>query len=160
MEKSTKKKWLWGIGIIVVLAAIGSMQEKKESSDSATPQQTERIAEQPQETEAERQAREQKAEAERQAQEQKAEAERQAREQKEKESQIENKKKEVAEYGYKRGYERGFEGRSDVIGNPITIQYTTKYGAPASSEEKELFNLFRENWKRGYEEGKKMRYSN
>ena len=149
MEKSTKKKWLWGIGIIVVLAAIGSMQEKKESSDSATPQQTERIAEQPQETEAERQAREQK-----------AEAERQAREQKEKESQIENKKKEVAEYGYKRGYERGFEGRSDVIGNPITIQYTTKYGAPASSEEKELFNLFRENWKRGYEEGKKMRYSN
>jgi flagellar biosynthesis GTPase FlhF len=171
MEKSTKKKWLWGIGIILVLAAIGSMQEKKDGSESKTPQQTERLAEQPQETEAERQEREQKAEAERQEREQKAEAERQereqkaeaerqAREQKEKESQIDNKKKEVAEYGYKRGYERGFEGRSDVIGNPITIQYTTKYGAPASSEEKELFNLFRENWKRGYEEGKKMRYSN
>lgn len=60
MEKSTKKKWLWGIGIIVVLAAIGSMQEKKGSSESATPQQTERIAEQPQETKADRQQREKK----------------------------------------------------------------------------------------------------
>jgi hypothetical protein len=60
MEKSTKKKWLWGIGIFLVLAAIGSMQEKKESSESTIPQQKERVAEQPQETKADRQQREKK----------------------------------------------------------------------------------------------------
>lgn len=64
MEKSTKIKWLWGIGIFIILAAIGAMQENKKSGDSKKSQRTERIAEQKQETKAERQAREQEAEEE------------------------------------------------------------------------------------------------
>lgn len=52
-----------------VLAAIGSMQENKDTSESATPQQTERVAEQPPKAEAGSQASEKKEEAERQARE-------------------------------------------------------------------------------------------
>lgn len=133
--------------VTIALFAVGfaASDEEESSRNEGSATQTE----QKQETEAERQAREQK-----------EEAEREAREQKEKEEQQENKKKEVAEYGYKRGYEYGFEGQSDVIGSPKTIIFTNKYGAPTNSEEKELFIIFRENFDKGYTEGNKMRYGN
>ena len=89
-------------------------------------------------------------------QKQETEAERNAREKKEKE----NRKNEVAKKAYDKGYEKGFNGESDIIGDPKTISYTVKYGAPKTNEEKELFNIWEENWQKGYEEGNRARYSN
>lgn len=140
------KKYFFTMATIALFAVgfAASDEEESSSSESSTPQ-----TEQKQETEAERQAREQKEEAERKAREQKEEAERK-----------EAKKKEVAEAGYNRGYEHGFNGGSDVIGNPKTIHYTARYGAPKSNEEKELFNIWKENWQKGFDEGNRARYSN
>lgn len=49
---------------------------------------------------------------------------------------LKNKQNEIAEAAYNNGYQHGFEGRSDIIGDPKTISYTTRYGAPKSDEEK------------------------
>lgn len=89
-------------------------------------------------------------------QKQETEAERQAREQREKESQKEKKKKEIAEAGYKKGYEDGFAYRSK---NPddAKIVYKVRYGAPTNSEEMELFRIFEENYNKGFDEGNKVR---
>ncbi len=96
-----------------------------------------------------------------QKQEQEAE-ERQAREQKQEQ---EKKKKEVAEKGYKDGYDYGFttvdeffnlskgQGFSDVVPG----MYTTYYDAPSSPEGKEQFNIYLENFKRGATEGHNAR---
>lgn len=89
-------------------------------------------------------------------QKQETEAERQAREQREKESQKEKKKKEIAEAGYKKGYEDGFAYPSR---NPYDakIVYKVRYGAPTNSEEMELFRIFEENYNKGRDEAHKAR---
>ena len=120
----------------VALFAIGfaaSDEEESSSSESSTPQ-----TEQKQETEAERKAREQKEEAERK----------------------EAKKKEIAERGYKDGYELGFgldyhQYETFDFSKMARRNYTAWYGAPSSSEEKELYDIFEQNYKRGIEEGYK-----
>lgn len=163
MEKSTKKKWLWGIGVVVVLAAIGSMQEKKEGSESKTPQQIERIVEQPQETEAERQEREKKEEAERQAQEQKAEAERLAREQKEEANRQEREQKEKQEKKnniLKEGYDRGYKDAIQFTyysESNYRIAFTNLYGVPQNDEEIALFKQYKEQYDKGWNEGRKIK---
>lgn len=168
---TTKKKWAIGIGVFLAFGLLGAILDDDKNGTSsekkAEPQQIEQTEQNEEaerqareQKEAERQARKQKEEAERQAREQKEEAERQAREQKEEAERKEAKKKEIAEAGYNSGYERGFNGSSDIIGNPKTISYTVKYGAPKSNEEKELFNIWKENWQKGYDEGNRARYSN
>lgn len=120
----------------VALFAIGfaaSDEEESSSSESSTPQ-----TEQKQETEAERKAREQKEKAERK----------------------EAKKKEIAERGYKDGYEAGFgldyrQYETFNFSRMARRNYTAWYGAPSSSEEKELYDIFEQNYKRGIEEGYK-----
>lgn len=120
----------------VALFAVGfaaSDEEESSSSESSTPQ-----TEQKQETEAERKAREQKEEAERK----------------------EAKKKEIAERGYKDGYELGFgldyhQYETFDFSKMARRNYTAWYGAPSSSEEKELYDIFEQNYKRGIEEGYK-----
>lgn len=92
-------------------------------------------------------------------QKQETEAERQAREQREKESQQEKKKKEVAEAGYKIGYEYGFTRYSKPTGG-ANISYKNRFGAPTNSEETELFKIFKENYDKGFEDGQKAQYSN
>lgn len=89
-------------------------------------------------------------------QKQETEAERQAREQREKESQKEKKKKEIAEAGYKKGYE---DGASSTLKLPddAKIVYKVRYGAPTNSEEMELFRIFEENYDKGFDEGHKAR---
>lgn len=89
-------------------------------------------------------------------QKQETEAERQAREQREKESQKEKKKKEIAEAGYKKGYEDGFAYSFKNPGD-AKIVYKVRYGAPTNSEEMELFRIFEENYIKGLDEGHKAR---
>lgn len=89
-------------------------------------------------------------------QKQETEAERQAREQREKESQKEKKKKEIAEAGYKKGYEDGFAFTSKDP-DDARIVYKVRYGAPTNSEEMELFRIFEENYNKGRDEAHKAR---
>ena len=91
-----------------------------------------------------------------QKQETETEAERQAREQREKESQKEKKKKEIAEAGYKKGYEDGF-AETLKLPDAAKIVYRVRYGAPTNSEEMELFRIFEENYNKGFDEGHKAR---
>lgn len=88
------------------------------------------------------------------------EAERKAREQKEMAERKEAKKKEIAERGYKDGYELGFgldyhQYDTFDFSKMARRNYTAWYGAPSSSEEKELYDIFEQNYKRGIEEGYK-----
>ena len=119
--------------LTIALFAVGFAASDEDESSSSGSQM-----EQKQETEAE------------------AEAERQAREQREKESQKEKKKKEIAEAGYKKGYEDGF---SSTYKDPdyARIVYNVRYGAPTNSEEMELFRIFEENYNKGFDEGHKAR---
>ena len=152
MENSTKKKWLWGIGIFLVLAAIGSMQEnKEENSESATPQQTERVAEQPQEI-AWAPEQPQETEAERLAREKQEEAEQQAREQKEKQA----KKDKILKEGYDRGYNDAIQYTYYQEMN-YRIPYTNLYGAPKSDEEIALYKQYKEQYDKGWSEGRKIK---
>lgn len=126
------KKYILSI-LTLALFAVGFAASDGDESSSSGSQM-----EQKQETEAE------------------TEAERQAREQREKESQKEKKKKEIAEAGYKKGYEDGFAYPSR---NPYDakIVYKVRYGAPTNSEEMELFRIFEENYNKGFDEGHKAR---
>lgn len=93
-------------------------------------------------------------------QKQESEADRKAREQKEKEKQQEKKKKQIAEEGYKHGYEAGFscnyhEYERFHWDRMARQDYTAWHDAPTSSEEKELYQIFEKNYLRGVEEGYK-----
>lgn len=136
-----KKYFLTMATIALFAVGFAASDEEESSSNESSATQTE----QKQETEAERQAREQK-----------EEAERQAREQDEKE----NKKKEMLEQARKAGYEAGFTigPKSYIIDDPkhkARLYYTNRYGAPTSSEEKELYETFVSIFVEAYEEGHK-----
>lgn len=133
----------FGIAICAFLAffvVVAIFDDNDSSSENKTePQQSEQT-EQKQETEAERQAREQKEEAERQ------------REQKEAADKMEKLRKEVADAGYKKGYEQGWQGRMYLEGEE-EMYYKHKFGVPTSNEEKELFQLYKQKFREGYKEG-------
>ena len=137
------KKYFWTLSVMALFAIGFAASDDDDSSNSSSSSSSQ--TEQKQETEAERQERERQ-----------EEAERQAREQKEKESQQEKKKKEVAEVGYKKGYEDGFSYTSKHL-NAEKIIYNVRYGAPTNSEEMELFRIFKENYDKGFDEGHKVR---
>ena len=127
----------------VALFAIGFAASDEGNNESQQNEQQQ--TEQKQETEAERQAREQKEEAERQAHEQ---------------AEKENKKKEILEQAQKAGYEKGFtvgpsSYRTDDPKYYAKLYYTSCYGAPTSSEEKELYETFVLIFVEAYEEGHK-----
>ena len=154
---TTKKKWAIGVGVFLALGLLGAILDDEKSSTSgenkAGSQQSEQT-EQKQETKAEPQQSEQT------EQKQETEAERKAREQKEKAERKEAKKKEIAERGYKDGYELGFgldyhQYETFNFSKMARRNYTAWYGAPSSSEEKELYDIFEQNYKRGIEEGYK-----
>ena len=135
---------------IVILVFLSSLAIYNKVNTNYSPQESEEIAAEKvkvveKESEAERQAREQKEEAERQAQEQ---------------AEKENKKKEILEQAQKAGYEKGFTvGPSSYITDDpkyyAKLYYTSYYGAPTSSEEKELYETFVSIFVEAYEEGHK-----
>ena len=135
---------------IVILVFLSSLAIYNKVNTNYSPQESEEIA-------AEKvKVVEKESEAERQAREQKEEAERQAHEQAEKE----NKKKEILEQAQKAGYEKGFTvGPSSYITDDpkyyAKLYYTSCYGAPTSSEEKELYETFVSIFVEAYEEGHK-----
>lgn len=154
------KVFCWAVlGFFAFCALIATFSDDDNSaSPTEQKQETEQQAHEQkkvEQTEAERQAREQKEEAERQAREQKEEADRQARAQKD----SENKKAELAKKGHDEGYKRGFTGAAwelrerDHLKRLALQYYTTKYETPTNSEEKELCDIFVENYIRGWEEG-------
>lgn len=62
----------------------------------------------------------------------------------------------IAKCGYNDGYEDGFrmDISSDMMEMIIKNHYTSFYGAPRTSEERELYIIFKENYERGYRDGK------
>lgn len=116
----------------VALFAIGFAASDEENSESQQTEQQQ--TEQKQETEAERQAREQ--------------------------AKKENKKKKILERAQKEGYNNGFTigPESYQITDPKRTArglYTIYYGAPTSSEEKELYEAFVSTYVEAYAEGYK-----
>lgn len=136
----------FGIAICAFLAfcvVVAIFDDNDSSSENKTePQQTEQT-EQKQETEAERKAREQKEEADRKAREK---------------EETEKKKTELAKEAYNEGYEEGYKATSAMYAtlNPQNIardKYVTWNGAPKTPEEKELCNIYIENFAKGWKEG-------
>jgi hypothetical protein len=61
----------------------------------------------------------------------------------------------IAEAGYKAGYEMGFD-MADIDMEPDAKQsFSMLYGAPSTQEEKQMFNIYKENYERGYREGRR-----
>ncbi|SEA64896.1 hypothetical protein SAMN04487851_11041 [Prevotella sp. tc2-28] len=87
-------------------------------------------------------------------QKQETEAERQAREEKERAAKI----KELEEKGYKAGYKAGFSAtpaiyRTTDAKKQGKIYYSAGFSTPTSEEELELCNLFAEKYEEGFEAG-------
>lgn len=61
----------------------------------------------------------------------------------------------VAETGYKHGYENGFDMANLDIEPDAKQTYSMTYGAPSTPEEKQMYNIYKENYERGYREGKR-----
>lgn len=124
---------------VMALFAIGfaaSDEEESVNSENSEPK-----TEQKQESEAERKAREQKEEAERKANEQK---EQQAKQDK------------ILKEGYDRGYNDAMQYTYYQEMN-YRIPYTNLYGAPKSDEEIALYKQYKEQYDKGWEEGKKVK---
>ena len=69
---------------------------------------------------------------------------------------MEKLRKEVADAGYKKGYEQGWQGSMPLVGEE-EIYYKHKFGVPTSNEEKELFQLYKQKYREGYKEGQASR---
>lgn len=68
---------------------------------------------------------------------------------------------EAADVGYKAGYEQGFgmsgleeDCPSDIMETFINASYSALYDAPSTPVEKEFYRIFKENFKKGFREGK------
>lgn len=65
----------------------------------------------------------------------------------------------VEEVGYNDGYEFGFAFANEYTteGAPST-SYDLKFGAPVTSEEKQLYKIYEKAYKRGFQDGKRAKY--
>lgn len=61
----------------------------------------------------------------------------------------------VAEEGYNDGYRMGFQIGHITSEPDAKIPFTAAYGAPSTREEKEMYNIYKENFERGYRDGTK-----
>ena len=60
----------------------------------------------------------------------------------------------VAEVAYNEGYELGFQmGPIDDTDNWVKTNYTVRYGAPSTPQEKKMYNIYKQNFERGFREG-------
>lgn len=144
-KKGLFKDFFKGIPFLII---VGLVFLYKCSGDSDTADDADvQITEQTQESEAGSQ---------KSTYEQGKEADHQASEQAEKE----NEKEKMLEFAQKAGYEAGFNvGPSSYITDDpkrkAKLTYTSRYGAPTSSEEKEAFEKFVSKYVEAYEEGHK-----
>lgn len=61
----------------------------------------------------------------------------------------------LAEEGYNDGYQMGFQ-MADINTEPdAKVSFTMTYGAPSTPEEKQMYNIYKENYERGYWDGKR-----
>jgi len=135
-----QRKWLVVLAWCVVILILFFRLDMCSSCSSEDEQQDETDTELVEESEADRQAREQKEEAARQAQERKERIDKQ-----------EQLKKEYADEGYRRGYDAAFstpERNSNWDYRARNI-YTTFHHAPSTPEEKELYDIFYKNYMKG-----------
>ena len=56
----------------------------------------------------------------------------------------------VGETGYKDGYEHGFNLANFDVEPDAKQSYSLLYGAPSTPEEKKMYNIYKENYERGY----------
>ena len=61
----------------------------------------------------------------------------------------------VAEEGYNDGYQMGFQVADIDMKPDAKISFTTTYGAPSTPEEKEMYNIYKQNYERGFRDGKR-----
>lgn len=147
-EENKKEFFKELLKILACLVIVGLFFLYKCSGDSDTADDADvQITEQTQESEAGSQ---------KSTYEQGKEADHQASEQAEKE----NEKEKMLEFAQKAGYEAGFNvGPSSYITDDpkrkAKLTYTSRYGAPTSSEEKEAFEKFVSKYVEAYEEGHK-----
>lgn len=60
----------------------------------------------------------------------------------------------VAQQGYEDGYQAGFQLADMDMQPDAKIAFTTNFGAPSTPEEKEMYNIYKQNYDKGYREGK------
>lgn len=137
-----KKYFLTMATIALFAVGFAASDEEESSSNESSATQTE----QKQETEAE--------------QKQETEAERKAREEKEQASEKEEENKKFAEFGYKLGYEKGFGANYHDYETlnwerVARIAFTKFVGAPSTPRDKEKYDIYLQNFKKGLEEGYK-----
>ena len=60
----------------------------------------------------------------------------------------------VAQQGYEDGYQAGFQFADMDMQPDAKIAFTTNFGAPSTPEEKEMYNIYKQNYDKGYREGK------
>ena len=61
----------------------------------------------------------------------------------------------IAEEGYNDGYRMGFQLADIDLDPDAKIGYTATYGPPSTPEEKQMYNIYKQNYERGYREGKR-----
>ena len=86
---------------------------------------------------------------------QETEAERQAREAKEEQERAEKEREKLAKEGYDEGYKRGFGATDFTYLQRERLAFENwkiRHKAPSNPQEKELFNLFKDNYVKGFEE--------
>lgn len=59
----------------------------------------------------------------------------------------------MAEAGYKHGYEMGFQMADIDLQPDAKMSYAAYYGAPSTPAEKRMYQIYKENYDRGYREG-------
>lgn len=71
---------------------------------------------------------------------------------------VDSETSDVEEAGYNDGYEFGFEAGSEFYdeGTP-SIGYSVRYGAPSTPEEKQLYKLYENAYKKGFQDGRKAK---
>ena len=124
------KKYFMTMAVLTIFA-IGFAASDEDSSDSSISNSKPQVEEK-QETEAERYEREQK--------------------------EREEKKQELAKDAYDSGYHTGFTFTSAQYYSAnkeglARKNYTTWHGVPKTDEEKELYNIYIENYVKGMEDG-------
>ena len=132
------KKLFFTMAVMALFAIGFAASDEEESSNASSIESSTPKAEQKQKTETESQVREQK-------------AEHQASEKEE-----DNKK--FAEFGYKLGYEKGFGANYHEYKNldwehVARIAFTKYVGVPSTPRDKEKYDIYLQNFKKGLEEG-------
>ena len=61
----------------------------------------------------------------------------------------------LAEEGYNHGYQMGFQ-MADLDSEPdAKMSFAMTFGAPSTPEEKQMYNIYKQNFDRGYRDGKR-----